>query len=156
MKFPVRKKMKQTKGQSLVEVIVAVFVISIVLVTLVSSVTYSLRNSNYSKNKSLASKYAQEGLDAVRSIKERDWTLFTGASDTDKGIIYNRTNKYWEFASSPGFDYPSGSTLFKRVVRVFGCSGSPVTSCSVNVKVYWNDKGSYDAYSENTTIFSRY
>ena len=148
--------MKKNNGQTLIEVLVAVFVISIVLVALMSAVTYSLRNANYAKNKSTATKYVEEGIEAVRSIKERDWSIFTAAQGTDKGLSYNSTNQYWEF-NAAAFDNPeSGSTFFKRVVRVSACTGTPITACTLNIKVFWNNRGPYDSYSEVTTIYSRF
>ena len=54
---------KSEIGQSLLEVMVALAVSTLVLTSLVSAVVVSVRNARFAKNQSLATKYAQEGID---------------------------------------------------------------------------------------------
>ncbi len=64
--------MESEKGQSLVEVIVAVTVGILVVTALTFATIFSLRNANFSKNAVLATKLAQEGLEKVRTLRDRD------------------------------------------------------------------------------------
>lgn len=59
-------------GQSLLEVIVVVAVTVIVVGALVFSTITGLRNAAFAKNQSQATKLAQEGLEKIRSLRDRD------------------------------------------------------------------------------------
>lgn len=60
------------KGQTLLELIVVISVAVIVVGALVFAIIASLRNAQFSKNQSQATKLAQEGIEKVRSIRDRD------------------------------------------------------------------------------------
>lgn len=65
------------KGQSLLELII-VMAVAIIVVGALTVVTISaLRNANLSKNQLQATKFAQEGMEKVRSIRDRDGTVIT-------------------------------------------------------------------------------
>lgn len=68
--------MKNYKGQSLFEVVVALAISSLVIVALVSLVSNSIRNATFSKNKSLASTYAQEASEWLRGQRDSDINNF--------------------------------------------------------------------------------
>ncbi len=69
----------------------------LILVTLVSGVTVSLRNIQFANSKAQATKYAQEALEAVRSIRDRDWDLIT---DGEHGLMWSDAQAQWDFAQS--------------------------------------------------------
>lgn len=60
------------RGQTLMEVIVASTVGILVVAALTFAVIFSLRNANLAKNQAQATKLAQEGLEKVRSLRDRD------------------------------------------------------------------------------------
>lgn len=60
------------KGQSLIEVVVALSVAAVIITALLIVVITSLRNAQLSQTQSRATKYAQEGLERVRAIRDRD------------------------------------------------------------------------------------
>lgn len=69
--------MKKSSGQTLVEMVVAVGMVSLVLVAIVSGIAISIRNSRFSKNKALATRYAQEGIEKFRFYRdEYGWEPF--------------------------------------------------------------------------------
>jgi type II secretory pathway pseudopilin PulG len=71
------------KGQSLLELIVVIAVAVIVIGALVFATFSSLRNSQFAKNQSQATKLAQEGIEQVRTFRDRDGSvIFTYAPDT--------------------------------------------------------------------------
>lgn len=66
--------MRSDKGQSLMELVVVIAVITIVVAALVFATIASLRNASFSQNQAQATKLAQEGLEKVRSLRDRDTT----------------------------------------------------------------------------------
>lgn len=70
----------QQTGQTLFELVIALGVGVLVVTSIVAVVTVSLRNANFAKNKTEATKYAQEALEWLRSEKERDWAGFYARS----------------------------------------------------------------------------
>ena len=64
-------------GQTLIELIVVIAVSVIVVGALVFAIIASLRNAQFSKNQSQATKLAQEGIEKVRSIRDRDGDIYT-------------------------------------------------------------------------------
>lgn len=63
---------KQQSGQSLIEVLVALSITAIVLGGLVIAVLVSLKNAQFAQNQAKATKYAQEAIDQVKTIRDRD------------------------------------------------------------------------------------
>lgn len=66
-----------SKGQSLLEVIVVMAVGIIVVGALVFATIASLRNAQFAKNQAQATKLAQEGLEKIRSLRNRDAEIGT-------------------------------------------------------------------------------
>lgn len=81
--------MRSEKGESLMELVVVITVILIVTGALVLATISSLRNAQAAKNQSQATKYAQEGLEAVRAGRDRDGTInFTLSQTTWKNPAF--------------------------------------------------------------------
>jgi Tfp pilus assembly protein PilV len=70
--YPVRK--RTLSGQSLVEAVVAIGIALIVVTGLVVLAVGAVRSATLSRNRSVAVQYAQEGLEALRSVRDRDFT----------------------------------------------------------------------------------
>ena len=68
------------RGQSLVEVLAALGIIAIVVSAAAGIIITSLNNVQSSKNKTLSTKYAQEGLEAVRELRNKNYTQFRNYS----------------------------------------------------------------------------
>lgn len=62
------------RGQSLIEAIIALAIALIVITGLVVLAVGAVRTATLSKNRSLAVQYAQEGIEALRSIRDRDFS----------------------------------------------------------------------------------
>lgn len=67
---------RQVSGQSLFEVVLALAVVTLIMVGIVILAANSIRNSTFSKNKTLASKYAQEAIEWVRKERDDNNSLF--------------------------------------------------------------------------------
>jgi Tfp pilus assembly protein PilV len=76
------KKNLNKKGIILIEAILALGMIVVIMTALVTALVSSLSNTNFSKNESIATNYAQEGLEIARNDKDFDFTQFSGMSGT--------------------------------------------------------------------------
>lgn len=69
------------KGQTLLEVLIAATVGILVITALTFATIYSVRNATLAKNSAQATKLAQEGLEKIRTIRDRDSEVnYSGAS----------------------------------------------------------------------------
>ena len=70
---------KNQSGQTLIEALIAAAIVALVLTAILSGVTLSVRNSQFSKNQALATRYAQEALETIRHYRDSaGWTDFVG------------------------------------------------------------------------------
>jgi len=132
------------QGQSLLETMVALAVSTLALTALVSAVVVSVRNAQFAKNQSLATKYAQEGIEKVRIYRDQnDWSDFvatgaTGPNCGDEGLV--------------GLSVPSPFTT------VVDCVEDPPGSTDrrrVTVTVSWTEAGRTHQ-SQLTTYLTRW
>lgn len=65
------------KGQTLMELLVVIAVSVIIIGALVFATISSLRNAQFSKNQAQATKLAQEGIEKLRSIRDRNSSITT-------------------------------------------------------------------------------
>ena len=70
-------KAPKEKGQSLIEVIAALAIALLVLLALVRVTIVSMRNANFAKNQALATQYAQEAMEWIRTQRDADWSNLT-------------------------------------------------------------------------------
>jgi len=61
------------RGQSLVEAIVAIGITILVITGLVVLAVGAVRSATLSRNRSVAVQYAQEGIEALRSVRDRNF-----------------------------------------------------------------------------------
>lgn len=128
---------KNNKGQSLVEAVVAIGLVTLVLVALISAITFSLANAQYSRNKSIATKYAQEAIEAMRKLRDAGWPAFyTWANDTT-GRTYCMTNTFTLTNIPPACVVIDDTyDIFTRTVKLVG-NGGTRDRVSVQVVVTW-------------------
>jgi type II secretory pathway pseudopilin PulG len=152
------------KGQTLMELIVVMAVSVIITGALVFAIISSLRNAQFAKNQSQATKLAQEALEKVRSGRDRGsaispfqmgGTTIDSWSDPDlwsQQISQNCSpNCYFIFNSSgvlqllgAGSDIPSNAEnplndgKFKRVVTISD-DVTYQTQKTISVLVRWTD-----------------
>ena len=135
------------KGFSLLEVIVAVFVVAVGLVGILTLANISLKGASTSKMKLIASGLAQEGIEVVRDIRRSntewdDW--YALISNGDYRIQYDSAN-LMSFSETPLkldagsglYQYSSGNnSLFYRKITLTIISADEV---KVVVEVKWPD-----------------
>lgn len=157
-----RKASPLESGQSLFEVVLALSVIALIIIAVVILATLSIRNSDYSRNKTLATRYSQEALEWLRGQRDTNWSTFYGKA----GAAPNGST--WCLNTEPlpqTWTIPSGScttgtfittnnVLVRNGVLIQGSvNGSPVVYA--NVKVSWSD-GSGTHEVSSVTTFTNY
>lgn len=145
----VRKLLKQSKGQGLVETLLAVAVVVIIVTALISLAVYSVRSSKEANNLAQASQLAAGQLEYARVLRDNPtitWAGFTSSmltcaaaegchliSDVDPAkpprLIYSRDS------SIPPFIY-----YFTVSCPIERCSDSP-SVIRVHVTVTWSVGG---------------
>lgn len=126
---------KFEKGQSLFEVVLSLAVITLIIITLILLATNSIRNANFSRNKTLASRHAQGALEWMRGERDADFDAFAVRASTNQ---YCFPDLSWEAASigsCGSTDFISGTPLKREVYF------SIVTADNIEVQivVYWED-----------------
>ena len=69
-------KLRYEKGQSLFEVVLALAVITTIVVALIILASNAIRNTTFSKNKTLATRHSQEAMEWLRGERDEDWDDF--------------------------------------------------------------------------------
>jgi hypothetical protein len=129
---------KSNSGQSLFEVVFALAVAGIVMIGIVSLAASSVRNSSYSRNNALATRYVQETSEWLRGQRDgSDWTSFSGYADAS-GVTYclqSLGSSLPSVSSCGDTDYITG-TIFIRELKLTLLSADTV---DVEISVEWND-----------------
>jgi type II secretory pathway pseudopilin PulG len=150
------KIMKQ--GFTLMEAIVAIFVITTGIVGVFALVTQTISSATYSTDRLIAAYLAQEGIEIVRNIRDTNW-LEGGSNswneklDTCSGgcradYTYSQqvdltlpayTGQFLNIDVSGYYGYSGGSpTKFQRKITI---SSNVDGSLNVKVEVFWQEKG---------------
>lgn len=89
-------KYKKNRGFTLIEVIVATSIITVSMLALLQTSERGLTLSNSALRKSQASFLLQEGVEAVKSIRDNSWVDIESLDlDTPYYLFYNTTTKNW-------------------------------------------------------------
>ncbi len=138
------------QGLSLIEVVIGVGLMGVIMVALVSAVSVSLRNSQVSQNRSRATKYMTEGIEAVRSIRDRDKSVFFALSTAAYYLNYDTSGlqPIWKLQTSPKTTPALG---FTRTIQLERLSA---TEMRVTVTIGWQ-QGSAPYSTKSTTTFTQ-
>lgn len=165
---------KKQKGFSIIEVMASVFIITFGLIGVLALADQNIRNQRLSKNTFVASQLAQEGLELVRNIRDKnwllnnDWKLGAGAgTNTDiiqdgsyaidySGAIVNVGSASDQGASlkidTNGFHWhgAGAKSIFNRMIAVVD-NGDSV---NVNATVRWQEGKNVRNYSLDTVLYN--
>ena len=119
---------KKPAGETLLETIVAITVLSMILVSVFSLLTQALSANQDIKNRVIALSHAREGIEGVRNIRDTNWLRFSG----------DRRNKW----------------LCKDDTCTASFSGTSYHSLSYSAQNYSLGTGSSDAMDSNHQIGS--
>lgn len=128
------------KGQSLLEAIVAVSVIVMVLVALVSAITFALSNAQFARNKTQATKYAQEAIEWLRNQRDSNWALFYSQARSSPGAIYclNTLDSWPSMGNCTGV-IDDQFDLFSREATLTYTPSAPSDSITIHIRVFWRE-----------------
>lgn len=125
-------------GQTLLELVLALGVIAVVLTGLVSAVTASLRYSQSSQYRSRGVKYAQEGLELARKLRDANtWDTFSTYSGTGTRSWCLSEAGAWTVSDGSGCPITAGSTFWRTVTFTWN---DPIMD--VESAVSWADRSS--------------
>lgn len=142
------------KGQSLIEVLVALGIFTVLITSVVTIVTSSLNNTRFSQDQNTATKYAQEGLEITRSLRNSNYTTFAtynGNYCLAKGA--STLGPVQSACAAPNADH------FIRSIRIEQSPGCGANVSKIISTVSWTDgkcsTGSYCHKSELVSCLSR-
>lgn len=140
------------KGFTLIEVIVSVVIISLVSVSAMSAISLNLSSATRIKNNLIAAYLAQEGLEVVRNIRDKDRHLGAafGASLANGDYIVDWNSQslvpfadiFLKKDSGGLYNYSSGQdTIFKRRI-IIGNSvqNNPAIEKVAKTEISWTEK----------------
>jgi len=123
-------------GQSLFEVVVALAISALIIVTLVSLVSNSIQNATFSKNKALATSYAQEATEWLRGQRDTDVNTFEANALTPTWCLQDLS---WRNTGSCDTGEEIASTPFTREVNFTVDTVSGKTVVEADIYVFWTD-----------------
>ena len=113
------------KGISVIEILIAITIITIALASVLSLANFSLKAASFNKETTKANAISQEAMEAVRSIRDSDWTKLTPGSH---GLT--SAAGFWDFAGTE--DVING---FTRTILIENVSRDPTTD---NIEITYN------------------
>lgn len=124
-----------SKGQSLVEAIIALGAAVVIISAIAIAVITSVSNSDFSKNQNLATHFAQQGIEILRGQSESDWTSFATRSGT---FCLTQGNSNLGLPTS-SCNLPNINNFFIRKVVISPGNAGCSTNTKVSVTVSWSD-----------------
>lgn len=150
--------MKHNSGFTILEVLIALFIISVAFSAAVHLLVTNSNSANIIKNAYIASGLAQEGVEVVRNLRDGDWFAGrpfgalgnpggTAMADGAYRIQWNSQSllsgldPYLKKESSSGiYSYDTGTdTLFKRQIQL--STANPGIEKKIVVTVSWFERG---------------
>ena len=128
------------RGQSLFEAVVALAISALIIVAVVALVSNSIRNASFSRNVTLASRYAQQATEWLRGQRDSDITTFSSNVLTPTWCINSLS---WTQAGACGSsDFIQGTSFGRRVAfNLTTVNGKDFIEA--DVIVYWVDAQGY-------------
>ncbi len=136
------------RGQSLFEVTVAIAISALIVVAMVALATTAIKNSDFSKNKALASTYAQQGTEWLRGERDKDVNTFMSTYALNgtfpAGYCLPDSSLNWSHwvGDTALCNSPISGTIFKRWVtfKNVGIQNGKMVA-ETDVTVIWTDSG---------------
>jgi len=129
--------LKRNHGQTIIEAAVALAAILITLSSIAVVMITSLNNSQFIKDQTVASRYAQQGMEYIKSIRNNDPVTFFAYSGVK---CFNQNNSI----SATSCATVNIANIYKREVEFdqndsqCGADSSGLYGTKVTVNVYWS------------------
>src|SRR5258708_3277919 len=148
---------KNKNGQSFFEVLMALAMVTLILTTLVSLATISVRNATRTKNESLATRYSQEGIEWLRSQRDASWVSFSNfsaPSPNGKTWCINTLN-FNSSGTCASASVIAGTALKREANLTIDLVGDPSgNTINATVRTYWSDGQGYHEQVTSTDFTS--
>ena len=168
---------KNKQGFTLLEIAVAIFIVSFGILSVLGLMNYNMQAEIVSRNEFVASQLAQEGLELVRNIRDNNWLdhidwsdgIIESDDDSDTYIIdYNKSpdftiNNIDEdgaklFLDFDGFYFLGGATTtnFSRLITIKDkdTAKNPPEYFTVESSVLWHDQKGAHEYRAETKLYN--
>ena len=157
------KKNNFKKGSGLVEILVAVFIFSIILGSLIEANNMYLSGAGENLKMTQGAYIAEEGIEAVKIMRDTSWTNISSLTDNTNYYLYfdtsSSTNNTWK-ATSTANSVNIFTRTFKTNVFYRDSNGRIVTSGGIldtntkkiTVSVSWNSKNGTTTKTLSTYI----
>ena len=133
-------------GQSLFEVVFAIAVVAIIISGVVALSATTVRNSSFSRNNALATNYAQEAAEWLRSERDNNWVIFSGRSNTS-GVTWCINALTWVSGVCSG---NISGTIFMRTVTLTTDIVDPNTIQAVVLAIWADSQGNHQTKTTMT------
>lgn len=171
-----KNKLKRQFGFSILEVIIAILIISIGMIGVLSLITQNIQVQYIGKNDLIASQLAQEGLELVRNIRDENWlvgaggdTWKSGNGDANMNIVQDGgyaidysgvivdvdsiDNAGLKIDAADFYAHGAGqATAFYRLITVV----DNAEYLEVESKVRWKERGRTHDYTIKTLLYNWY
>lgn len=135
-------RIKNNKGAILIEAILGITIATIIVTALVSALVSSLSNSTFSRSQTLATGYAQQQMEMLRSYKDFDFQdIYDSAPNGGANYHLNPSNPNSGLISgSQSFTDTGSGIRFQRVINLSRNHADCETgSVFAEVSVSWTD-----------------
>lgn len=142
------------KGQSLFELVVAIAISALIIISIVSLVTNALKSANFSKNNAVATSLAQETVEWLRSQRDDNIATFLAKADVNGSgsSLWCFVNLDWEKPQSCSSN-DLIDNLFIREGNFVKDTVGGKTVIHTNIVVSWDDsQGNHEV--TNSTDFT--
>jgi len=134
-----------SKGQSMFEVVLALFIITMIIVAVVILSTNSISNSLFSRSQNQGSRYSQEAVEWLRSQREQNSSDFVVFAATPTYCLDSLS--FTNIGSCGSTEYIT-STIFVRQLNFSQSISFGKRIVTATVVTYWQDaKGYHEARS---------
>ena len=165
-------KKNNNKGFTLLETIIAIFVISVGLVGVAAIIFQIFALASISSNDLIASYLAQEGIEIVRNIRDGNWLeqrnnpailwtdgLTFGQWEGDFTNMQNLTpwtgaGRHLNIDVNGFYSHASGTpTRFQRKITISE-GPAPGESINVRVEIFWSERGRDHRFESQTKLYN--
>lgn len=144
--------MKQLKsGQSLVEMVVAVGMMSLLMVALLSVTSLSIKNTRLAQSRTQAVGLVQEGVELMRAMRDFNWNNFYAKANGQSYILVDNWTVEMGLTQigCSQTSYYDANNFFSRCVKLTQIGAGNV---NVEVIVYWQEGNQLKQVAQSTNL----
>lgn len=140
------------KGQSLLEVLLALGVAIIIIVSLSALAVYGLRNAQHGKNVETATRLAGQGAEQVRTVRDRQsWQVFR-TYPVNSCFQVETSNWTLQQAGCGGVPLLNEFSNFLREIRLTDATTGAGEGRKITVTVFWTDTAGTNQINTDTIL----